>query len=209
SARILTLVLAGLALNTVSAPVKGLTPLRALRAGFLTVLIFMSPGRVNSPTPFFWICRSIMSVSPSISALTCLRLRAVDSTSSLMIWVLVYFSVIAAAFLAGALAAAGLEAAAFFAGALSAGAFLAGALAAGFFAGAFVLAIGVFPFADRCLRWIPRWLVFSPLFIVESGNTIAAAAIYIASVGARQHVSTKKTVLLGKFPGQKALFAAF
>src|SRR5690606_39402495 len=160
----------------------------------------------------------MMSVSPSITALTCLRLRAVDSTSSLMIWVLVYFSVVAAGFLAGALAAAlgaaalavaGLEAAAFLAGALAAGAFLAGALAAGFFAGAFVLAIGVFPFADRCLRWIPKWLVFSPPIILNSGNTIAASAIYIASVGARQHVNTQKTGLPGKFRGQRAFFAVF
>ena len=45
--------LAGLALNTTSSLVNGLMPLRALVAGFFTVVIFSRPGNTNSPTPFF------------------------------------------------------------------------------------------------------------------------------------------------------------
>ena len=47
NARILTPVLAGLALNQVSSLVKGLMPRRALMAGLRTVVTFISPGRVN------------------------------------------------------------------------------------------------------------------------------------------------------------------
>jgi len=51
--RILTAILAGFALNIVSSPVKGLIPLRAFLAGFLTVTIFIKPGSTNSPQPRF------------------------------------------------------------------------------------------------------------------------------------------------------------
>ena len=47
NARILTPVVAGLALNQVSSLVKGLIPRRALIAGRRTVVTFISPGRVN------------------------------------------------------------------------------------------------------------------------------------------------------------------
>ena len=47
SGRILTPVLAGLALNQVSSLVNGLIPRRALIAGRRTVVTFISPGRVN------------------------------------------------------------------------------------------------------------------------------------------------------------------
>ena len=47
NARILTPVLAGLALTQVSYLVKGLMPRRALIAGLRTVVTFISPGRVN------------------------------------------------------------------------------------------------------------------------------------------------------------------
>ena len=54
SGRTLTRVRAGLALNTVCSPVKGLIPFHARVAGFLTVFIFIRPGRVNSPAPRFF-----------------------------------------------------------------------------------------------------------------------------------------------------------
>ena len=49
----LATVVAGLALNMTSSLVKGLMPLCALTAGLRTVLIFMRPGRTNSPIAFF------------------------------------------------------------------------------------------------------------------------------------------------------------
>ena len=44
--RILTMFRAGLALNTVSSPVKGLMPLRALVAGLRITISFIKPGTV-------------------------------------------------------------------------------------------------------------------------------------------------------------------
>ncbi len=51
----LTLILAGLAAISINSPgLNGFgTPFFALRAGFLTVLIFSRPGNVNSPHAFF------------------------------------------------------------------------------------------------------------------------------------------------------------
>ena len=51
SAVTLTTLRAGLALNIISSPVKGLTPLRALVAGLRFTRIFMRPGTVNWPGP--------------------------------------------------------------------------------------------------------------------------------------------------------------
>lgn len=47
----LTTLRAGLALNTVGSPVKGLMPLRARVAGLRTTLSFIMPGTVNTPMP--------------------------------------------------------------------------------------------------------------------------------------------------------------
>src|SRR5690606_6910921 len=47
----LTVLEAGLALNIISSPVNGFTPLRALVAGFFTTRIFSRPGNVNRPLP--------------------------------------------------------------------------------------------------------------------------------------------------------------
>src|SRR5690606_25236500 len=77
SGRTLTMVRAGLALNMISSPVKGLTPLRALVAGFFTVVIFIRPGTVNSPTPFLLTLREISDSSSSSTDDTCLRFRPV------------------------------------------------------------------------------------------------------------------------------------
>src|SRR6185312_10072123 len=44
-----TILRAGLALNIISSPVKGLVPLRALVAGFLTTTNLAKPGTRNSP----------------------------------------------------------------------------------------------------------------------------------------------------------------
>src|SRR5689334_19665660 len=46
-----TILRAGLALNIISSPVKGLVPLRALVAGFLTTTNFAKPG--TRKIPFF------------------------------------------------------------------------------------------------------------------------------------------------------------
>ena len=122
-------------LNMVSSPVKGLIPLRALRAGFFTVLILRIPGMVNSPTPRFLMLRSISECSSSITEPTCFLLKPVLSATLARIWLLVSFSEIAvAAFFAGA----AFLATAFLAGAFLAAAFLAGAFP---FAAAFLVAM--------------------------------------------------------------------
>ena len=59
SGRILTCLRAGLALNHVSSPVKGLMPLRALTAGRRNVVIFIRPGKVKLPMPRLAILASI------------------------------------------------------------------------------------------------------------------------------------------------------
>src|SRR5690625_1622114 len=130
--------LAGLALNVVSSPVKGLMPLRALVAGFLTVLILSRPGSTNSPAPFLCRWRSMTLLRLSSTSLTCFLVRPVFSAISLVIWVLVNFSVMGTTFLEavrGAALAAGLAAA-------RAGAFLAG-LAAVFAEVVFVVAMAL------------------------------------------------------------------
>ena len=73
SGKIFTAVLAGFAATSMVSPgLKGLgTPFFALRAGFRTVLIFIKPGRANSPAPPFLMCRSIKVVSSSSTELTC------------------------------------------------------------------------------------------------------------------------------------------
>jgi alpha/beta superfamily hydrolase len=72
---------AGLALNIIFSPVNGLTPSRALVAGFLTTFIFSRPGIVKRPLP-----RRLFLITPpreSKTPPTCLR----DSPVSLEIWV--------------------------------------------------------------------------------------------------------------------------
>src|SRR5277367_2229749 len=44
-----TFLLAGLALNVIFSPLKGLMPSRALVAGFFTTFILSKPGMVNRP----------------------------------------------------------------------------------------------------------------------------------------------------------------
>jgi hypothetical protein len=74
---------AGFALNVVSSPVKGLTPLRALVAGFLTTLILIKPGRLNMPALRDFRVFAIMPCKEPSTASTCLRLIPV----SVEIWV--------------------------------------------------------------------------------------------------------------------------
>src|SRR5579863_8660680 len=66
-----TFLLAGLALNIIFSPVNGLTPSRALVAGFFTTFIFSKPGIVNRPLP-----RRLFLITPpseSKTLPTCLR----------------------------------------------------------------------------------------------------------------------------------------
>lgn len=131
--RILTAVLAGLALNMVSSPVKGLMPLRALTAGLRTVMTFIRPGIVNSPAPRFLMLPSIRFSSCCMTSDTCFLLRPVLSAMVPTICVLVIFSEMA-------FTLAGAAAGAFLAGAFLAAAFFAGA----FLAAAFLVAMGLF-----------------------------------------------------------------
>src|ERR1700752_872075 len=71
SAAMRTFLLAGLALNIIFSPVKGLTPSRALVAGFFTTFIFRSPGSVNSPPPRRLFLITPLSESKTLP--TCLR----------------------------------------------------------------------------------------------------------------------------------------
>src|SRR5215470_6574490 len=66
-----TFLLAGLALNIIFSPVRGLTPSRALVAGFFTTFIFRSPGSVNSPPPRRLFLITPLSESKTLP--TCLR----------------------------------------------------------------------------------------------------------------------------------------
>src|SRR5882672_690215 len=71
-----TFLLAGLALNVIFSPVKGLMPSRAFVAGFFTTFNFISPGNVNRPLP-----RKLFLITPpneSNTEETCLRDRAVS-----------------------------------------------------------------------------------------------------------------------------------
>src|SRR5262249_47278641 len=63
-----TILRAGLALNIISSPVKGLVPLRALVAGFLTTTNLAKPGTRNRP--FFFSSLWPTSTRVSITFLT-------------------------------------------------------------------------------------------------------------------------------------------
>src|SRR5438128_3566140 len=71
-----TILRAGLALNIISSPVKGLVPLRALVAGFLTTTNLAKPGTRN--TPFFLSSLWPTSTSASITPLTSFFETSVD-----------------------------------------------------------------------------------------------------------------------------------
>src|SRR5579862_4220100 len=71
-----TFLLAGLALNIIFSPVKGLTPSRALVAGFFTTFILSSPGNVNRPLPRRLFLITVPSDSKTLP--TCLRERPVS-----------------------------------------------------------------------------------------------------------------------------------
>ena len=94
---IFTAVLAGLAATSIVSPgLKGLgTPFLAFLAGFLTDLIFIRPGIVNSPAAPFLRWRSMRPDSSSRTAVTCFLLRSVLSESEETIALFVYFSLIA------------------------------------------------------------------------------------------------------------------
>ena len=94
---IFTAVLAGFAATSIVSPgLKGLgTPFFAFLAGFLTDLIFIRPGKVNSPAAPLRRCRSMRPDSSSRTAVTCFLLRSVLSDSDATIALLVYFSLIA------------------------------------------------------------------------------------------------------------------
>jgi hypothetical protein len=67
----------------ISAPVKGLMPLRALVAGLRSTVIFIRPGTVNTPAPL--PTARPVSVGQSRSGETCLRVSFVPSAMLLMI----------------------------------------------------------------------------------------------------------------------------
>ena len=69
---------AGFAANTVSSPVKGLMPLRALVAGFLTDLILHRPKTLNKPEPRGLSYFAISSSNDVKTAATCLRVSSVS-----------------------------------------------------------------------------------------------------------------------------------
>src|SRR4051812_41482397 len=87
--RTLTTRRAGLALNICSCLVKGLMPLRALVAGLLTMVIFMRPGRANTPGPFLPTARSICDAMASRTDPTCLRDSSVAVATAVRISLLV------------------------------------------------------------------------------------------------------------------------
>lgn len=74
----LTALRAGFALNTVSSPVNGLMPLRALVAGFLTTLILHKPTILNKPEPLGFNSLAIIPSSAVNTEATCLRVRSVS-----------------------------------------------------------------------------------------------------------------------------------
>ena len=100
---------------TISSPVAGLRPMRFLVAGRFTERIFRRPGRVNSPTARFLMCRSMSTSSSSNTEPTCLRVNPVLPAISVRMAVLVILVLIgpaffffgAAAFFAGAFFFAG------------------------------------------------------------------------------------------------------
>ena len=78
SGRTLIPLLAGFALNIISSPVNGLIPLRALRAGFFTTLIFNRPGRLKYPAPRGFNSLAIIFSRASNTDETSLRERSVS-----------------------------------------------------------------------------------------------------------------------------------
>ena len=87
-ARIFTRLLAGLAFISMSSPGRNGfgTFFLALWAGFLTVLIFINPGKVQYPTEPFLICRS-MTVSIAANTEATSRFdKPVFSAMSAIIW---------------------------------------------------------------------------------------------------------------------------
>src|ERR1700689_5314075 len=64
-----TFLLAGLALNVIFSPVKGLTPSRDLVAGRFTTLSLSRPGSVNKPLPLRLFL--IIPLRDSNTSLTC------------------------------------------------------------------------------------------------------------------------------------------
>ena len=85
----LTTFRAGLALKTVSSPVNGLIPLRALVAGLRTTLTFIIPGTLKTPGPRLPRFLPISFASSSKTLATCLLVRPVFSANVAMISVLV------------------------------------------------------------------------------------------------------------------------
>src|SRR4051812_40848984 len=71
--RTLTTLRAGLALNICSILVKGLMPLRALTAGFCTMMTFIRPGTTKRPGPFLPRAFLIWVERDSKTDATCLR----------------------------------------------------------------------------------------------------------------------------------------
>ena len=133
----------------VSSPVKGLMPLRALRAGFFTVVIFIIPGMVNSPIERFLMLRSIRVCISSMTEEICFLLRPVLSARLVTIWLLVILVLMAGAFFTGA---AFLAAAFFLAGAFLAAAFFAGA----FFLAAFLVAMLFSTFPNSEMKYASK-----------------------------------------------------
>lgn len=186
SAVTLTEVLAGRALNMVSSPVKGLIPLRALRAGFLTVFILSRPGRVNSPTLRFLMWRSITVVNSLNTSLIWDLFKPVLSAISETIWDLVYLFWIAVTFFAGA---------AFLTGA----AFLAEALVAGFLTTFFtaldLLAAALVLVADRA----------GALAFLAAGFFAAICFPFMVDSGLSEYVADplKNRVVLHLYPPRR------
>merc|ERR1719240_1664858 len=79
--RALTVFEAGFALKTHGSLVKGLTPLRAARAGFFLSLRFKAPASLKEP--FFLSCSAATSMMPSMTAFTSLLFNPVVSATEL------------------------------------------------------------------------------------------------------------------------------
>src|SRR5437588_116215 len=71
-----------LALKIISCPVKGLRPIRALVAGFLTSFSFSRPGIVTMPAPFLPRWSLIRFDKASNTEPTCFRFKPVAVDSS-------------------------------------------------------------------------------------------------------------------------------
>merc|ERR1719197_1962741 len=79
--RALTVFEAGFALKTHGSLVKGLTPLRAGRAGLFLSLRFRAPASLKDP--FFLSCSAAISMIPSMTAFTSLLFKPVVSATEL------------------------------------------------------------------------------------------------------------------------------